>query len=124
MKRLFLSLGLLTYISAWAQPALTIYNQNFAVVRDAVRLELRQGVTELRFTGVAAHLEPDSVVLRDPTAKRGFRILEQNFSADPMSQELLLSLFEGQTVQFEVTNYENGQPKKDVVSGRIIRSGY
>jgi hypothetical protein len=35
---------------ATAQPALTIYNQNFAVVRDTVPLDLKSGVNEVRYT--------------------------------------------------------------------------
>lgn len=43
---------------AGADPALTIYNQNFAVVRDAVPLDLKQGQNDVSFTNTAAHLEP------------------------------------------------------------------
>src|SRR6266566_557688 len=46
--------------------ALTIYNQNFFVAREHVPLDLQPGVNEAHYTGVAAHLEPDSVILRDP----------------------------------------------------------
>src|SRR6187551_3049497 len=77
-----------------AQPALTIYNQNFAVVRDSVPLDLKQGVNDVRFTETTAHLEPDSVILRDPQGKTNLQILEQNYRNDPATQELLLSLYE------------------------------
>src|SRR5258708_31203838 len=80
-----------------ADPALTIYNQNFAVVRDTVPLDLKEGVNEVSFANTTAHLEPDSVILRDPSGKRKLQVLEQNYRNDPVSQELLLSLFEGQT---------------------------
>ena len=111
-------------LTCFSQSALTIYNQNFAVVRDAIRLDLRQGVNELRYNGTTFHLEPDSVVLRDPTGKRNLQILEQNFRNDPVSQGLLLSLFEGKTIEFEDIRTENGQTKRQVVLGKIIRSGY
>jgi len=76
-----------------SQPALTIYNQNFAVVRDTVPIDLKQGVNNVRFTETTAHLEPDSVILRDPAGKTNLQILEQNYRNDPISQELLLSFF-------------------------------
>src|SRR5436853_7406154 len=104
-----------------SQPALTIYNQNFAVVRDTVPVELKQGVNNVRFTETTAHLEPDSVILRDPTGKTNLQILEQNYRNDPISQELLLSIFEGKTIEFLVP--EPNQPSK-VVSCKIVRSGY
>ena len=48
------------------QAALTIYNQNFFVAREYVPLDLRPGVNRAEFAGIASHLEPDSVILRDP----------------------------------------------------------
>ena len=71
------------------QPALTIYNQNFFVAREYVPLDLTAGVNRAQFAGIAAHLEPDSVILRDP-AGRALQVLEQNYRNDPISQELLL----------------------------------
>src|SRR5438128_3896483 len=104
-----------------SQPALTIYNQNFAVVRDTVPIDLKQGINNVRFTETTAHLEPDSVILRDSTGKTNLQILEQNYRNDPVSQELLLSFFEGKSIDFLVT--EPNQPSK-IVSGKVIRSGY
>ncbi len=104
-----------------SQPALTIYNQNFAVVRDTVPLDLKQGINNVRFTETTAHLEPDSVILRDSTGKTNLQILEQNYRNDPVSQELLLSLFEGKTIDFLVV--EPNKPNM-IVQGKIVRSGY
>jgi hypothetical protein len=103
------------------QPALTIYNQNFAVVRDTIPLDLKAGVNDVRFMETTAHLETDSVILRDPTGKTNLQILEQNYRNDPVSQELLLSIFEGKTIDFLVT--EPNQPSK-IIQGKIVRSGY
>ena len=103
------------------QPALTIYNQNFGVVRDTIPLDLKAGVNDVRFTETTAHLETDSVILRDPAGKTNLQILEQNYRNDPVSQELLLSMFEGKTIDFLVT--EPNQPSK-VIQGKIVRSGY
>jgi len=100
----------------FAAPALTIYNQNFAVVRQPVALDLKPGVNEVRFADTTAYLEPDSVMLRDPLGRRQLRIYEQNFRNDPVSQELLLSVYEGKSIDFRVND--------KIVSGKIIRSGY
>jgi len=118
-----LLLPLLSALAAVGQnapaPALTIYNQDFAVVRQQVRLDLKPGVNNVRFDGTTAQLEPDSVVLRDPAGKRALQILEQNYQADPVSQQSLLELFEGKTIEFEVTRGE----KTEAVQGRIVRPG-
>ena len=115
------ALTVLPTLARGAQPALTIYNQNFAVVRDSVPLDLKQGVNDVRFTETTAHLEPDSVILRDPQGKATLQVLEQNYRNDPVTQELLLSLYEGKAIEFET---DLGWGQKKVVQGKIIRSGY
>ncbi|MEI9961656.1 MAG: hypothetical protein WDM76_11145 [Limisphaerales bacterium] len=109
---------------ASAQPSLTIYNQNFAVVRDTVPLNLKSGVNDVRYTDATAQVEPDSVVLRDPTGKRSLQILEQNYRNDPVSQELLLSLFEGKTIDFQNVRTKDNTQIREIIPGKIVRSGY
>jgi hypothetical protein len=101
-------------------PALTIYNQQFAVIRQKLPLDLRAGTNHVQVTDITAHLEPDSVVLR-PLDTRRLQILEQNYRNDPVSQQLLLALYEGKTIDFIITD-KDGNPRK--VQGKIIRSGY
>ena len=104
-----------------AQPALTIYNQNFAVVRERVPLDLKAGDNLVTFGGATAQVEADSVVLRDPAGKVQFRVLEQSYRADVMSQPLLLSLNEGKVLAFLVRDQN---AKEYSVQGKVIRSGY
>jgi hypothetical protein len=100
-------------------PALTIYNQNFFVARERLPLSLHAGINNVRYAGMTSLLEPDSVILRDP-AGRALQILEQNYRNDPISQELLLSMYEGKTIDFLVQRGE----RQETVRGKIIRSGY
>lgn len=118
MKCLVLLLAIPTV--AFAAPGLTIYNQNFAVVRDTIPLDLKAGVNDVIFEGATAQLEPDSVILRDPQG-RPISILEQNYRNDPVTQSLLLSLFEGKEIDFFVR--EVNKPDR-IVRGKVIRSGY
>ena len=108
-------------VSQAAEPAITIYNQNFAVVRDTVPLDLKAGVNTVSFSGATAKLEPDSVILRDPAGKAEMQILEQNYRNDPVSEQMLLSLFEGRAIDFI-----RREPQKadQTISGKIVRSGY
>ena len=114
----------LSCLAAAAQPALTIYNQNFAVVRDTVPLNLQAGINDVRYTDATAQVEPDSVILRDPTGNHSLQILEQNYRNDPVTQELLLSLFEGKTIDFETLRLKDNTQVREIVPGKIIRSGY
>ena len=62
------------YAQQSSQPSLTIYNQDFAVVRQEVPLDLKSGENLVNMNDITMHLEPDSVILRDPTGKhRGER---------------------------------------------------
>ena len=118
------ALLVLSALTAAAQPSLTIYNQNFAVVRDTVPLDLKSGANAVTYAGATAQVEPDSVILRDPAGKRTLQILEQNYRNDPVSQPLLLSLFEGKTIQFEKVRMKDNTQVTDFINGKIIRSGF
>ncbi len=122
MKTFALSLALLPLAAFAADPALTIfYNQDFAVVRETVPLDLKEGVNSVAFSGISALLEPDSVILRDPSGKTQLQILEQNFRNDTVSRAMMLSLYEGKEIDFLV--HESHKADR-VVKGKIIRSGY
>ena len=103
--------------SVWLQgapPAVTIYNQDFAVVRELVLLNLKAGLNHVEYAGMTANAEPDSVILRDPTGKATLQILEQNYRNDVASLGRMLDHFQGTTIQFE-------RPNGTTVTGRIIR---
>src|ERR1017187_6482093 len=104
-----------------ADPALTIYNQNFAVIREILPLDLKAGNNTVRFSGATAQVEPDLVILRDPAGKRTVQVLEQNYRNDPVSQQRRLGLYEGKTIEFSVRNPDG---TRSIVNGKIVRSGY
>ncbi|MEJ0088133.1 MAG: hypothetical protein WDM80_00015 [Limisphaerales bacterium] len=126
MKKLTsaLFLGAAATLAATAQPALTIYNQNFAVVRDTVPLDLKSGANPVVYSGATAQVEPDSVILRDAAGKHSLQILEQNYRNDPVSQELLLSLFEGKTIDFQNERMKDNTTVRELIRGKIVRSGF
>ena len=103
-----------------ADPALTIYNQNFAVIRTTVPLKLQKGENHIAYGDITEHLEPQSVILRDATGRLTLRVLEQNYRADPISAAMLLSRFEGQTIEFLAVQGD----RQEIVRGKIIRGGY
>ena len=49
------------------------------------------------------------------------QVLEQNYRNDPISQDRLLSLYEGKTIDFAVRNNDG---TTSIVSGKIVRSGF
>ncbi|HKP03424.1 MAG TPA: hypothetical protein VJU77_08710 [Chthoniobacterales bacterium] len=101
------------------ETSLTIYNKDFAIIRDSLKLDLKSGVNEIRYSDVALFAEPSSVILRDKSGKVELDIQEQAFRGSAVTQETMLSWFEGQTIEF--LRYDEG--KSHVVTGKIIRSG-
>lgn len=121
-KSLFL-VAVLAFPLAHAQQAnqpvaLTIYNQNFAVARTSIDLDLHNGVNEITTTNVTRRLEPDSVILRDPSGRRAIHVLEQNYDGAVVTQEWLLQKYEGKTIDFQVSTPQGPQ----TVQGKIIRA--
>jgi hypothetical protein len=102
-----------------AETSLTIYNEDFAIIRDTVKLDLKTGVNDVRYSDVALFAEPSSVILRDPSGKSDLQIQEQAFRGSNITQETMLAWFEGQTIDF--VRYEQG--KSQVIPGKIVRSG-
>ena len=101
---------------------LTIYNGDFAVARTMIDLDLKAGVTEVVTTQVTRALEPDSVMLRDPTGRNLFRVTEQSYDAAVINQATLLKKFEGQELDFERSPGTDGKPPV-IVRGRVLRAG-
>ena len=124
MKTISALLAVSAAFAASAEPALTIYNQNFAVVRDSVPLDLKAGANVVRYPGATAQVEPDSVILRDPAGKHSLQILEQNYRNDPVNESLLLSLFEGKEINFVKEETQNNSTSQRVIRGKVIRSGH
>jgi hypothetical protein len=102
--------------------SMTIYNQNFGVVREQFELSLEQGVQAVDFTGMTRTLEPSSVVLRAANGASPFRILEQSYRADPINESSALAFFEGEVLDFERATGNEGET--EIVRGRVIRSGH
>lgn len=109
-----------------APVALTIYNQDFAVARTTVDLNLKAGMNEVTTTNVTSQLEPDSVVLRDPAGKIAFTVTEQNYDAGVIDQNSLLQKFEGKTIQFQTQSFSMSAGSvsnaASIVDGKIIRA--
>jgi hypothetical protein len=122
MKKLFLPIALTIFAgleSTRGETSLTIYNKDFAVIRDVLKLDLKTGTNEIRFSDVALFAEPSSMILRDPTGKIELQIQEQAFRGKAVTQETMLAWFEGQTIDF----LRHDEGKTTVVPGKIIRSG-
>ncbi len=89
--------------------ALTVYNQNFALVKDVRWLTFEKGLTSIEVEDVAARIDPTSVLFKVLTAPNSITILEQNYQYDLISPENILNKSVGQRLTFTRFN-EQGQP--------------
>jgi len=102
--------------------AVTVYNGNFACVREARELDLQQGENAMRLTDMSGQLEPDSVILRETGGEAfGVEILEQRYVNEPLTQDLMLREMEGKEVRFRVTEKDGSVHEEP---GTVIRSGW
>jgi len=78
--------------------ALTVYNSNFALVREQRRLRLGSGRVALDYEDVAASVAPSTVHLRALEAPADLVVLEQNYQYDLLTSEKLLEKYVGRRV--------------------------
>ena len=62
--------------------AVTIYNDNLALVKDARRVRLGRDFNQLAWRDVSAQMRPETAQLRNVSNPAGFRLQEQNFDFD------------------------------------------
>jgi hypothetical protein len=72
--------------------ALTIYNQNFGVVREKRKVDVPEKIGMLRFTDVAAQIDGTSVQFKSLTDPKA-TVLEQNYEYDLVSADKLLEKY-------------------------------
>jgi hypothetical protein len=80
---------------AWGVPG-------FGVVKEVRKLALAAGANDLRFTDVAAFIDPTTVSFADLTDPAGTSVLEQNFQFDLVSPSKLLEKYVDREIGYEV----------------------
>jgi len=70
--------------------ALTIYNQNFAVVKEVRTLKIDAGAARLEFKDVARDIDPTTVQFKSLADPEGTRVIEQNYEFDVVTAGVLL----------------------------------
>ena len=87
--------------------AITVYNQNFGLVREVRGIELARGPVALEYRDVASSIQPETVHVL-PLGSEGFRLLEQNYQFDLLNPQKLLEKYVGRTVTVYRTNPATG----------------
>jgi len=78
--------------------AVTIYNEDLALIKDTRRLHLNAGQLDLALRDVSGKIRPETAQLRSLSHAGSFSVLEQNFDFDLLTPEKLLEKFVGRSV--------------------------
>jgi hypothetical protein len=88
--------------------AVTIYNENLALIKDQRKLQLKPGASALAFRDVSARMRPETALLRSISAPGSLSVLEQNFDFDLLTPQKLLEKYVGRSVSIIRTNPATG----------------
>ena len=92
--------------------AVTIYNENLALVREARKLSLNEGANRIALRDVSARIMPETASF----SARGdavLQLLEQNFDYDLLSAQSLLGKYVGKRVTTIRTNPATGEETRE-----------
>jgi len=90
---------LLCFTQLYAEKlAITIYNDNLALVREQRALDFEKGIKEYRFTNVAAQIDPTSVHFKSSAKGQKISLLEQNYEYDLVGTQRLLEKYIDQQI--------------------------
>ena len=89
--------------------AVTIYNQDLALVKDTRKVNLKTGLNALALRDVSAQMRPETALLRSINAPGSLNLLEQNFDFDLLTPQKMLEKYVGKTVSIIKTNYKTGE---------------
>lgn len=109
--------------------AVTIYNENLALIKDQRQLQLGVGSSSLAFRDVSARIRPETALLRSISAPGSLSVLEQNFDFDLLTPQKLLEKYVGKTVNILRTNPATGVETSEVAqvlsanSGTVLKIG-
>jgi hypothetical protein len=88
--------------------AVTIYNENLALIKDVRRIALESGPNRLALREVSAQMRPETALLRSLSHPGSFSLLEQNFDFDLLTPQKLLEKYVGREVRIVKTHPQTG----------------
>lgn len=117
--------------------SVTVYNSNFALVKERRSIQLGSGRVALAFEDVSAHIQPETVHIRGLDAPGELTVLEQNYRYDLLSPEKLLEKYVGRRLKVARYNQKLGSDEiKDAellsaqngpvlrIDGEIVSGGF
>jgi hypothetical protein len=88
--------------------AVTIYNNDLALVKDQRKIKLKSGVNHLALRDVSAQIRPETALMRSLSNAGSIAVLEQNFDFDLLTPQKLLEKYVGKNVGIIKTHPTSG----------------
>lgn len=105
--------------TAQGNVAVTIYNDNLALVQDRRDINLQAGRSRQEFPDVSGQIRPETVTLNG----EGIEIVEQNFDFDLLSPQKLMEKAVGQTITIVRTNPATGAETRERATVLAVNGG-
>ena len=109
--------------------SITVYNQNFGLVREVRNISFGTGRIALEFRDVSAQIQPETVHIKSLDRVGSLQVLEQNYQYDLLNPQKLLEKYLGRTIKVYRYNSNTGREEEyeaevlSVNQGTILRIG-
>jgi hypothetical protein len=97
--------------------SVTIYNQNFGLVREVREIMFKEGINHIKVDDIAAGIDPTTVSFSAVTAPNSVSVLEQNYRFDLMDRDTILSRSVGKDVKFRQLLPDSGER---ILEGKLL----
>ncbi len=99
--------------------SLTIYNKNFAVIREKREITLQAGNNYVCYEDVSATIEPTSISFKSITDPQGVMVREQNYQYDLVNKQTILNKSIEKRIRFRKVNPDG---KIEVIEGTLLNA--
>jgi hypothetical protein len=101
-----------------SEVSITVYNQNFGLVREVRDVDLVKGRVALEFRDVASQIQPETVSIKSLAGATALNVLEQNYRYDLLSPQTLLEKYVGKKIRVYRWNEKLG--KEDGFDAEVL----
>ena len=104
---------LMTTLTDQKSVAVTIYNNDLALIKDLRQVNLVSSDFNLAWRDVSAQIRPETALLRSISYPGGITVAEQNFNFDLLTPQSLLNKYIGQAVTLLKINPATGAESRE-----------
>ena len=119
---LVLSVAFSSEIGIQKSLAVTIYNDDFAMVKDVRSIQFDEGQSFLYFNDVSSRIQTETVTFKALINPQGIRIFEQNFEKNLVNRDDILEKF----IEKEIDIFVDMSEMTRRVTGKLLgfKSGF